>query len=314
MITLQHTRPASKGSRKTAALITLLALIALSPLLASCSEDDLDSTSIFDNEMTKKRVETPFDKWVTLNFVKGYNIELIYRLKDTETDYKYNLIPADQDKVNSMAHAILYGWLQAYDEVAGQDFTRRYCPKIIQLIGSYPYDSKGSVKLGTAEDGLKVTFYNINEFKMTNSVLTAHFQIMHHEFAHILSHNKEYDTSFRTISDGDYVSGEWSKILESDALKAGFINNYAMKEYNEDFAETLSFYLILTPEEWASKMNIAGEYGAAIINKKLTIIRSYMQTAWSIDMDVMRTTLQRRLNEMINGKVDMESLSDDVNS
>ncbi len=303
---MPHIRLA-EGCRKTAALISLFALI---PLLFSCSEPDLDSTSIFENEMTKKRVETAFDKWVSRHFVKGYNIALKYRLEDTETDYKYNLIPADQNKVNHMAHAILHGWLQAYDEVAGQDFTRRYCPKIIQLIGSYPYDSKGSVKLGTAEDGLKVTFYNINEFKLTATVLTAHFQIMHHEFAHILSHNKEYDTSFRTISDGAYVTGEWSKKLESDALKAGFINNYAMKEYNEDFAETLSFYLILTPEEWASKMTIAGTEGAAIINKKLAIIRSYMLTSWGIDMDIMRTTLQRRLNEIVTGKVDMESLTD----
>jgi substrate import-associated zinc metallohydrolase lipoprotein len=280
-------------------------------LLVSCGEDDLDGTSIFQNEMTEQQqqAESAFDKWLGQQFVKQYNIEFKYRLEDTETDYKYNLIPADQTKVNRMAHAILYGWLQAYDEVAGHDFTCRYCPKIIQLIGSYPYDSKGSVKLGTAEDGIKVTFYNINEFKTTADVLTSHFQIMHHEFTHILTHNKDYDTAFRAISDTAYVSGGWTKVtVEEDALKKGFINNYAMKEYNEDFAETMSFYLIYTPTEWSAKLTKAGTDGAAIINKKLDIVRSYMWTAWGIDIDVMRTVLQRRLNEIVSGTVDMESL------
>ena len=277
-------------------------------LFTSCGEDNLDSTSIFENEMTEAKAPTAFDRWLTENFVKPYNIELKYRLEDTETDYKYNLIPADQKKVNNMAHAILYGWLQAYDEVAGKDFTCRYAPKLIQLIGSYPHDSKGSVKLGTAEDGLKVTFYNVNEFKTSADVLSYYFQIMHHEFTHILTHNKDYDTSFRTISDTSYVTGEWKKKYDSEALSKGFINNYAMSEYNEDFAETLSIYLISTSAEWASKMNTAGAEGEAIINKKLDIVRSYMLTAWRIDIDELRTVLHRRINEIVSGAVDLDSL------
>jgi substrate import-associated zinc metallohydrolase lipoprotein len=134
---------------------------------------------------------------------------------------------------------------------------------------------------------------------------------MHHEFAHILSQHKDYDTEFRTISDNDYVTGNWSTIQESDALKAGFIDAYAMSEYNEDFAETLSFYLIYTPEEWNQKMRTAGESGAAIIDRKLTIIRDYMKSAWDIDIDALRNTLQRRINDVVSGKVELDTISNE---
>ena len=268
-------------------------------LLPSCSGDDLDGTSIFQTS-TEERSE--FDQWIYDNYVVPYNIDLKYRLEDRETDFQHFLVPADKEQSVKLAKAVLYCWLQAYDEVAGRDFTRVYSPKIIQFVGSYAHNKKGTVKMGTAEDGLKVTLYAVNFFKTDRSTLNTYFQIMHHEFTHILTQNKDYDTEFRVISDNDYVTGEWSTIQESDALKAGFIDAYAMSEYNEDFAETLSYYLIYTPAQWAQKMRTAGDNGSAIINRKLTVIRDYMRSAWDIDLDNMRDVLQRRIDEVIAGK------------
>ena len=271
-------------------------------VFSSCSGDDLESTSIFkDSEQPK----SAFDQWIYANYVVPYNIDLKYRLEDKETDFQHYLVPADREKSEKLARVVLYCWLQAYDEVAGIDFTRTYAPKIIQFVGSYAHNKKGTVKMGTAEDGLKVTLYAVNFFKTDKNTLNDYFQIMHHEFSHILSQNKDYDTEFRTISDTKYVTGEWSTIQESDALKAGFINAYAMSEYNEDFAETLSFYLIYTPQQWAQKMRTAGDEGAAIIDRKLTIIREYMKSAWGIDLDEMRDVLQRRMDEVISGSVEI---------
>lgn len=262
----------------------------------SCSDDDLSATSIFQDSQQER---SAFDQWLYDNYVLPYNIDLKYRLEDKETDYQYYLVPADKELSEKLAQAVLYCWLQAYDEVAGINFTRTYAPKIIQFVGSYAHNKKGTVKMGTAEDGLKVTLYAVNYFKADRNTLNDYFQIMHHEFAHILSQNKDYDTEFRKISDTDYVTGEWSTISESDALKAGFIDAYAMSEYNEDFAETLSFYLIYTPAQWAQKMRTAGDDGSAIIDRKLTIIRDYMRSAWNIDLDQMRDILQRRIDELI---------------
>ena len=266
-------------------------------LFTACSgDDDLNSTSIF-QDSTAPRSE--FDQWIYDSYVVPYNIDLKYRLEDRETDYEHYLVPADRELSVKLAQAVLYCWLQAYDEVAGQDFTRTYSPKVIQLVGSYAHNKKGTVKMGTAEDGLKVTLYAVNSFRTDLTTLNTYFQIMHHEFAHILTRNKDYDTEFRVISDNDYVTGNWSTIQESDALRAGFIDAYAMSEYNEDFAETLSYYLIDTPAQWERKMRTAGDGGKAIIDRKLTIIREYMYSAWGIDLDQMRDVLQRRIDEFI---------------
>ena len=289
------TATATAATAAASALVAVIAALA-ALLLCSCSDDDLSSTSVFQDSTAPR---SAFDQWLYDSYVLPYNIELKYRLEDRETDYEHYLVPADRDLSERLAQAVLYCWLQAYDEVAGQHFTRTYCPKVIQLVGSYAHNKKGTVKMGTAEDGLKVTLYAVNFFRTDRSTLNTYFQIMHHEFAHILTQNKDYDTEFRVISDLDYVTGNWSTIQESDALRAGFIDAYAMSEYNEDFAETLSYYLIDTPAQWAQRMRTAGTTGQPVIDRKLTIIRDYMRSAWGIDLDQMRDVLQRRIDEFI---------------
>jgi hypothetical protein len=86
----------------------------------------------------------------------------------------------------------------------------------------------------------------------------------------------------------------------------------------------LAFYLIYTPTEWASKMTTADSRSATdtqdypelntiksseTIATKLAMVRSYMQSAWNIDIDQLRTVVQRRMNEVIAGSVDLETLT-----
>ena len=274
-------------------------------LFTSCAKEELDSQSVFVDRAT---TDKPFDKWIYENYVMPYNIDLKYHLEDKETDFQYTLVPALTENSIKVAHVVLYCWLEAYDEVAGVDFTRQYVPKVIQLVGSNAHNKKGTVVMGTAENGMKVTLYAVNFFKTDRTTLNTYFQIMHHEFTHILTQNREYDTEFRTISDGDYITGDWSNKFESESLAAGFITPYAMSEYNEDFAETLSYYLIYTATQWKSKLTLAGEDGAAIITRKIELIRKYMQTAWGIDIDELRDVLQRRINDVVAGKIDITSL------
>ena len=278
---------------------------SLFTLLTSCSEEDLSSKSVF---VDKETSNDAFDQWIYENYTMPYNIDLKYQLDDKETDFQYSLVPATYENSVRVSHAVLYCWLQAYDEVAGVGFTRTYVPKIIQLVGSNAHNKKGTVVMGTAENGMKVTLYAVNFFKNDRTTLNTYFQIMHHEFTHILTQNKEYDTEFRTISDGDYITGDWSNKFESESLAAGFITPYAMSEYNEDFAETLSYYLIYTSAQWDTKMRLAGEDGAAIIGSKVDFIRRYMKTSWEIDIDELRDVLQRRINDVVAGKVTLDDV------
>lgn len=294
--------------------------VTASTFLVSCAKESLDDTSVVKDS---QRTKTPFDKWLDAHFVQPYNIDLKYRLNDSETDFTYTLAPADVDNSIKLAHIVLHAWLQAYDEVAGMDFTRKMAPKVIQFVGSVAWQTDNSAIMGQAEDGMKVTFFGVNRLKLTSAFLNEnYFQSMHHEFTHILAQSKDFDTDFQLISEGQYEPANWysSGRTETYALQRGFLSNYAMSEYNEDFAETLAFYLIYTPAEWTAKMKIAdsdekldnGETahhnGSDIIARKLAMVRSYMLSAWDIDIDQLRSVVQRRMDEIVAGKVDLEEL------
>lgn len=278
--------------------------------LSSCSENALDDTTVVKDST---RPKTAFDQWLHRHYVETYNISLKYRLEDMETDFTYTLAPADLQNSVRLAHIVLHTWLQAYDEVAGIDFTRQLAPKVFQFVGSPAFETDNRFMMGQAEGGMKITLFDVNELKLTRSFLNnSYFQSIHHEFTHILTQTKDYDTDFQKISEGRYEPASWyaSGKTESYALERGFISTYAMKEYNEDFAETLAFYLVYTPEEWQQKMTTAGTDGSAIIAQKLQMIRSYMQTTWNIDIDALRTVIQRRMDEIVNGTIDLDNLTE----
>lgn len=300
-------------------IIAFCTLMAFA-LFTSCAEDDLSSTSVVKDDPQPK---SAFDKWIDAHFVQPYNIQLKYRMEDAETDFTYTLAPADVNNSIKVAHIVLHTWLEAYDEVAGRDFTRRLAPKVLQFIGSPAMESDNRGMMGQAEGGMKITLFGINQLEISRSFLNnTYFQSMHHEFVHILAQNKDYDTDFQRISEGNYLPAEWfapGKTESGDALQQGFISLYARSEYNEDFAETLAYYLVLTPTEWESKMTTAdatateedikaGKNGSAIIGRKLSMIRSYMQTSWNLDIDKLRTVIQRRMDEVLDGTVNLEEL------
>lgn len=280
-------------------------------MLPSCSGDDLSDTSVIKDSSQPK---TAFDRWLDIHYVQPYNIQLKYRMEDKETDFTYTLAPADVNNSVKLAHIVLHTWLQAYDEVAGIAFTRQQAPKVFQFIGSPAFETDNRYMMGQAEGGMKITLFDVNELKVTRSFLNnSYFQSIHHEFTHILAQNKNYDTDFQKISEGQYEPANWyaSGKTETYALQKGFISTYAMSEYNEDFAETLGFYLVDSPAEWEKKMATAdsdGHNASAVIQQKLSMVRSYMQTAWNIDIDRLRTVIQRRMDEVIDGKVDIEEL------
>lgn len=189
--------------------IKLFLLVVSVALLASCSEDKLDSKSIFDTNNTEEQNE--FDKWLKTNYVDTYNIRFNYRYSDKETNTTYNLAPAALDKSEALAIMMKHVWLDAYKEVMGEDFVKTYAPRVMQLLGSAAYNKSGSIVMGTAEGGLKVTLYNVNVIDIDNPLIDSEspfvdknkgtydlnywfFHTMNHEFCHILTQKKNYST------------------------------------------------------------------------------------------------------------------------
>lgn len=282
-------------------------LFAASIVLRACSEDKLDSHSIFDTESPERNA---FDTWLLLNYVVPYNIQFNYKYIDKESDNTYNLIPAEYDKCVAMAKLTKYLWIDSYNELLGETFIKTYCPRMIQLIGSKAYNSQGSVVLGTAEGGLKITLYNVNELNANSPDIdflnTWFFKTMHHEFAHILHQTKNYSTDFNLIST-DYQGPSWLN-LESDevANTMGFITRYASFSPDEDFVEIISNYITHDAGYWENVLNNGGALGKIKLQKKFDIVRKYLKDSWSIDIDKLRDIVQRRSGSL--SEVDLENL------
>jgi len=308
-------------------IYTIAVLILSVSFLSSCQKEQLSETSVITTSTTTKN---EFDKWLDKHFVDTYNIRFLYRFEEIESDYNYYNVPADYDCSVQMAHILRHVCLEAYDEIAGADFTRNYFPKMISCSGEWHYKNNGTMELASAEGGRKINLQGLNHLPsmMTPSNLnTFYLKTIHHEFGHILNQIKSYPTSFQSITGEYYVGGVWSDSpygYPNYYLAHGFVTNYSQQEHAEDFVEVLSVYLTSSQEEWQillEKATAATEAynenngttltdAAEIINAKLDVVRKYMDESWDIDIDKLQRIIQRRQNEIFSGNVDLNDLTE----
>ena len=286
-------------------IITVLAALAMTTACKQDLPDESQSVIVLD-----KKAETPFDKWLEVNYVNPYNILFKYRYELNESDVNYFTIPSKYEDAIILAHLVKYLCIDTYDEVAGIDFTRQYFPKMFFLIGEWEYRNNGTMILGTAEGGKKILLAGTNYLQryMTSAANLNHYYIktIHHEFTHILNQTVTYSADFREISDADYIADEWSD-KSSGYLQRGFITAYSQHSDREDFAEMLSEYITNSAETWDGWIAAAGD-GAGKILAKLDIVRSYMKQGFDIDIDELRATILRRQDEVMAGRVDLTSV------
>ena len=284
-------------------------LLFLTGLFTSCKEDSLNSTSIFDDSLETEKNE--LDIWLDKNYLYPYNLEFKYRMEDIESSMSNNLVPIEYDMAIKMARIVKHAWFEAYDEIGGIQFTRKYAPKVIHLIGSQQWNSNGTITLGYAEGGLKVTLVGGNWLDPTNidNLNEMYFQTMHHEFAHILHQNKDYPTEYNKLSEGRYSPSGWNNRKKiSDYAPYGFVTAYGSSQPGEDIAEVTACYLTWTQAQWdalekGTKTDSDGNPvlgGWEIIQKKVSIMKNYMMENYGIDMDELRDAIDRRCTEIQN--------------
>ena len=290
---------------------SLVSATAALALLSSCQKEELSGDSI----ITVDAMElNDFDKWLEANFVYPYNIEFKYRYENNETDLDYYSVPADYDNSVIMAHLVKYLCIDSYDEVAGALFTRKYFPKEFFLMGEWEYKNNGVYTLGTAEGGKKIILMGINYLSryMTTAANLNHYYLktVHHEFTHILNQTKDYPVTFDQVSGSStngYVTDSWSDSKYNNNLECGFITKYARHSPREDFAEMMSMYVTNSAVWWEAQMVEAGD-GRSTIETKLEIVKNYMQETFNIDLDLLRSVILRRQDEVMAGKVDLTNI------
>ena len=77
-------------------------------LFVSCQEDDLNSTSIFDDGLETEK--NALDIWIEKNYLYPYNLDFKYRMEDIESSLSNNLVPIDYDLAIQMARIVKHVW------------------------------------------------------------------------------------------------------------------------------------------------------------------------------------------------------------
>lgn len=296
--------------------ISLLSVFFLG-MIISCSKEKLDPVSVFADSDIE---QNDFDKYIEEEYTKEYNIGLIYKYVDIESDMDYNLSPAKYESSVRLGKLIKYLAIEPYNEATGsKDFIKNYFPKALSFIGSPAYRNNGTMVIGTAEGGRKITMFNVNALDGATGVDKEFlnyffFHTIHHEFGHILHQTKPYSTSFNEVSSKDYVSDSWNSEFSSvaNAVEKGFISPYAGSEPDDDFVEILSFYIISTEDDWEELVNSgvesvdpidtdrlqAAEEGRDRLLEKIDIVKSYLDNSWDIDIDELRAEIMLRLDSL----------------
>ena len=308
-------------------LIYSITIVLAALAASSCQRDVIEPESVIKDSTVEMN---DFDRWLEVNFLKPYNIEFKYRYALNESDMGYYTVPADVNSSVIYAHLVKYLCIDTYDEIAGVTFTRSYFPKMFFLIGTWEYRNNGSIVLGTAEAGKKIMLAGVNELplvfqyyegaELDDYLNTYYIKTIHHEFTHILNQTKAFSDSFKQITSATYVA---DACFDTDSYwrGRGYITAYAQSEPREDFAELLSEYVTHNAAWWAQqiadasketaevrKTDPSAQDGATLIESKIDIVRNYMQDAWNIDIDVLRDIINRRMADVVAGKVDLNTV------
>lgn len=289
-------------------------------LLSSCrGEDDFTGSIFVDPELEDPTSATyEFNNWLQENYLIPYNLEFLYKMQDVGSDLDYNLVPTSLEKSRKMAILIKYLWFDVYGKVVSEDFLKDYGPRIIHLIGSPAYNpTLGTIVLGTAEGGLKVTLYRCNELDLNNVDMMNefYFKTMHHEFAHILHQKRTYPKEYEVFSAGYYDPQAWQNKTDSEAASLGFVSPYAGSQPREDFVEVIANYIVKSNAEWAAILELASKPGVnkegkivddplkgdELIAKKLAIATKWLKDSWGIEIQALRDEVQERqkhINEL----------------
>ena len=242
--------------------ISALLLVAVAAMsLSSCSEDKL-GPSIFpdvDETLDPSSYTYKLDKFLKENYLEKYNLTFLYRMPDISTNMNYNLVPATYENSIDLAVLCKHLWFDVYDKVAGDDFLKKYGPRIILLVGSPAYDpTAGTETVGLAEGGIKISLFKVNAMQINNFYMMNeyYFKTMHHEFAHILHQTKTYPSEFNKISVGHYDGTNW-QYRGNEVTSMGFVTNYASSEFREYFAETIANYIVKTDTQWNRILELA---------------------------------------------------------
>ena len=267
--------------------------------MTACQKEETITKSLLD---TNKPQLNNLDSWLENNFTTPYNIEVLYRWNENKTKLERYLHPPKLERVQPTMEAIKKIWLDSYKEVAGENFVKKIAPRELLLIGGRNLNPSGTITLGVAENGLRITFFNVDIVNLKDRTSLIEFiETIQHEYVHILNQNIPFDEeSYQKITPSGYT-GEWFNETTADSRELGYITNYARSNEIEDFAEMVTAMLSNTKAEYDAIINgISSSTAKANLRKKETFVVTYFKRNFAIDLYELQKVVADKTTEVLN--------------
>ncbi len=270
-------------------------------LLLACGDDEVNAPI--------RQVEPstdPIDTYIRENFTEPYGVAVRYRFTDRYVNPNNRVTPPRRDLVVPTLEFLTKYWVQPYQEVPNGDaYFKSTVPAEVVMIGSFIFNTDGTVILGTADAGARITLTDINSVDEADRVwVSRQLRTIYHEYAHIMHQRFDLPPGYQEISPQGYTSaGSWFTLNDDQALRRGFVSPYGTSDVNEDFVEVVAA-LLEDPEFFEKYINEETcadddcqnrNAGRAMIRTKYNAMLEHYERNTGIDMLQLRARIQERL-------------------
>lgn len=269
-------------------------------LAFSCSEKD---TILKDSNLdTTIPVLNATDIYLRENYTAPYNIEVFYEWNENRVDFNRFLFPPTINKVIPAMEAVKTIWLETYREVAGDEFVKLIAPREILLVGGINLNPSGTITLGVAEGGKRITFFNTDLVDLKDRDQLIRFvSTIQHEYTHIINQTVPFDEeNYEQITPSGYTA-QWFNSSISEARELGFISDYARSNETEDFAEMVTALLSNNNESYNAIIDgITSEQAKADIRTKEALVVNYFKSEFDLDIYELQRVAAENVLKVLN--------------
>lgn len=276
-----------------------IVVIASVLLLASCAHEDQPKESQLDFNAPAK---TELDNWIGANFLNPFNINVYYEWNQNLVDNNRYLYPPMVDKVQPAMEVVKKIWIDSYTTIGGADFVKKIAPREFVLVGGVNLNTNGTVTLGLAEAGQRVSLFQVDNLnRKSRASITQFIHTIQHEYVHILNQTKPFDEqAWAKLTPSGYTTS-WYVEPIATSRSLGFITSYARLNIYEDFAETAATILTSSKAEYdAILASITDANAKANIKAKEALVVKYYKDSFNIDFYTLRDEAQKNTDAVIN--------------
>lgn len=283
-------------------ILSIFLILALAGINACYDDEKLNVP-----ERPQQPSSDEIDQFIQTNMLNRYGIAVRYKYVDRYVDQTKRVSPPAREAVIPMLDFLNEFWIDPFIAVPnGSAFFRKHVPAEVILIGSPMFNEDGTVTLGTADAGARITLTRVNDIAVTDQEwVFLQIRVIYHEFAHIVHQRYNLPPNFQEISPSGYTSaGSWYNLTNDEALQRGFVSPYATLDFNEDFAEMVAF-ILYDPQFYEKYINdeancvdaecSARNAGRARLRTKYNSVLTHYTLVTGVDLLSVRSIIQQKL-------------------